>query len=270
MISCLPYEIEQGTHDKKIAENIWPAPNYTLVARRGEHPEHCLLHYALLNGLRSPKTRPFLCLGTLKSGVEHMWVGSFESNGAVRFWEPARKIAPYCDLFSRVAHTDHWARIMLQQTITIHDILEGELDEKCEYMRRQLLYIQQFLFEDYAVRTLPGGEQVWRQREEEEGMDQAALDDEFLKESSTDSSEDDFMKALAGEGDAGGGAAGGADAKVLTKLFGVEYEKGNKVRDLCGLLTHNNTIKLHYSHKHNSEHNELDGHTSAWPVALNL
>ena len=29
-------------------------------------------------------------------------------------------------------------------------------------------------------------------------------------------------------------------------------------------LTHNiNTIKLHYTHK--SEHNELDGHTSAWP-----
>jgi len=93
----------------------------------------------------------FICLGRLKSGQHHAWIGTFEPKGAVRFWEPSTKNL-YFDLPHRIAHVRFWNDMMRNKSRSCYDIISSvhELDE--EVIRRMLMFIQNTVFRFYVRR----------------------------------------------------------------------------------------------------------------------
>lgn len=56
---------------------IFATPEFTLTGRSGSITDHALLHVSLLIGLN---VQAFVCVGSLWSKVQHVWICTFHFN----------------------------------------------------------------------------------------------------------------------------------------------------------------------------------------------
>ncbi|KAJ3323591.1 Centrosomal protein of 76 kDa [Boothiomyces sp. JEL0866] len=82
-VSLIDYQIERNIGEFKDLE-IWNHIHTTLVTRKGDVQEHCLLLCSLLLGFYLDA---YITLGTDKNNSAHMWVTTVDIHGNVTFWE---------------------------------------------------------------------------------------------------------------------------------------------------------------------------------------